>query len=69
MGVKHTVTLSRAEAEDKLVDLLQARQRRLFEAEVHLLSSQQLEDALEKLNDAAHDGEGFENYIVRDRKW
>lgn len=38
--------------------------RRKVEAEFHVLDDKELEDELELLNDAANDGEGFENYSI-----
>jgi hypothetical protein len=40
------------------------KQRRQVEAEFHVLDDKELEDELERLNDAANDGEGFENYSI-----
>ena len=64
MGVKSSITLTRQEAIDKGVDLLIETQRRKFEAMFVGMSNRELEDKLEEMNDAAHDGEGFENYII-----
>ena len=63
MGVKSTVYLTRAEAELKYHELyakLHPRDNKLD------LYNQELEDILEDMNDRAHDGEGFENYIIRE---
>lgn len=70
MGVKSTVTLSRSTAESKYVDLVLDEQierlKRSIRSSVVLMSNSALEDALERENDKANDGEGFENYIIQD---
>jgi hypothetical protein len=64
MGVKSTVTLTREEAERKYFELMLEHARRQIRASTVPLDNKTLEDVLEVLNDAAHDGEGFENYII-----
>lgn len=66
MGVKSTVTLKRADAEEKYVKMMLERPefKRKFRSEAAGMSERDLEWALERLNYEAHDGEGFENYIV-----
>lgn len=64
MGVKSTVRLSRRAAEERYVDLLIEKSRQRLRAQVFLLNNEQLEDTLERLNDQAHGGEGFENYLI-----
>ncbi len=66
MGVKSTVHLSRSEAVSRAADLHQKRVRRATEALFHAMSDKDLEHALEQLNDEAHGGEGFENYLIAD---
>lgn len=60
------MTLTREEALDKFVDL-QARANadgiRRFAA---FMSDSILEDVLERMNDEAAGGEGFENYVIRE---
>lgn len=71
MGVKSTVTLNRHEAINKYVDLRLKRinVERMLEAEATAMTDKQLEDVLERLNDAANGGEGYENYIIGDSTW
>ena len=61
MGVKSTVDLTREMAEAKYKELY---------AQVYDLGipkrNEALEDILVIMNDAAHDGEGFENYRITD---
>ena len=67
MGVKHTVRLTRSQAEDRYVRVKLARKEQGIRAKATLLTDAQLEDKLELWNDQANDGEGFENYqIARD---
>jgi hypothetical protein len=64
MGVKSTIALTRLEAEGRYYELVTALMRK----EGLCFSDVILEAALEELNDAAHNGEGFENYTIsRDR--
>lgn len=68
MGVKSTITLSRDEALEKYVALMKMsdeRIRRQLEAEATAMLDKDLEDVLERLNDFVHDGEGYENYLIR----
>lgn len=64
MGVKSTIYLPRSEAICRLVECDMAAYRCLAVAKFTALSDKQLEDALEWENDKAHDGEGFENYLI-----
>ena len=66
MGVKSTRTLTRDEAVKKYVDLKMEddKLRRQFQAEAVLMGTVELENELERLNDAARGGEGFENYSI-----
>ncbi len=64
MGVKSTVSLTREEAEERAVLLLQSVQRKAVIATVAALSNSTLENLLETMNDEANDGEGFENYQI-----
>lgn len=59
MGVKSTVELTRDQAEMKF--------RSLYAELLGItMDNSQLEAALERMNDRAHGGEGFENYIIVD---
>jgi len=60
MGVKCTVTLTREEAELKYLKLTGL---------LNHFSDEELENSLERYNDAANHGEGFENYSIRNHKW
>jgi archaellum biogenesis protein FlaJ (TadC family) len=64
MGVKSTRHLTRQAAEEKYVDLRQEETRRAIRAQAVAMNDTELEDMLERLNDTAHGGEGFENYII-----
>jgi hypothetical protein len=64
MGVKSTVYLTRKQAEDKFIDLYIQRKMGKFRAKAAVLSDTELENKLERWNDEANDGEGFENYII-----
>lgn len=68
MGVKSTVYLTREEAERKFVELYMQRKKlqQKARAKAVMLSDTELEDKLEIWNDEAHDGEGFENYLIRE---
>jgi hypothetical protein len=55
MGVKSTVFLTRAEAED--------RYRSYYKMHVSF-SDADLEEELERLNDKANGGQGFDNYQI-----
>jgi hypothetical protein len=59
MGVKSTVRLTRAEAEQRYINYLIQPPRTLF-------SNEQLADILERMNDEVHGGQGFENYVITD---
>lgn len=67
MGVKSTVHLTREAAEKKFVELFIIRKHQKIKAKATKLSDKDLEDKLEIWNDEAHDGEGFENYIITDQ--
>jgi len=64
MGVKSTVNISRAFAEQRYVEFKLEEERRRIRSRVCLLDNKELENQLEHLNDKAHGGEGFENYII-----
>lgn len=66
MGVKSTVRLNREEAERRFVEMKLERKRAKYQDKAKALSSVELEDILERWNDEAHEGEGFENYLVSD---
>jgi hypothetical protein len=72
MGVKSTVELTRELAEEKLLDMIIARKRKIMSQNSDSLfphlSNQEIEDALEKLNDEAYGGEGFANYLIVDQE-
>lgn len=69
MSVKSTRTLSRQDAEERYVELriepVVQQIRAAIRVEAASKSDQDLEDDLERLNDAAHAGEGFENYLIQ----
>jgi hypothetical protein len=62
MGVKSTVELTRKEAEAKAAEL----HSKLYIGQYYHMSDACLEDLIESWNDDLHDGEGFENYLIRD---
>lgn len=64
MGVKSTVKLTRAQANERYVDLKVEGYRRALRAEAAMLPEGELEDVLAEMNDAAKGGEGFENYRI-----
>lgn len=66
MGVKYTKDLTRENAESRYVEyrIRWMDLERRFREEAALMSDGELESVLERLNDAAHDGEGFENYSI-----
>lgn len=68
MGDKSTRELTRAEAEERYVRLMfkasEGDRTRRYRAHAALMGNKDLEGILEELNDLAHDGEGFENYLV-----
>lgn len=64
MGVKSTVQLKRSEALNFYAELRGKAMRDAFKAEALVMSYAALEDSLERMNDAEHDGEGFENYRI-----
>jgi len=66
MGVKSTQRLTRAEAENLYVELKLEGKRAKFELKAKNFGSEELENLLEAMNDDAHGGEGFRNYIVED---
>lgn len=68
MGVKSTVILTRAGAESRWVDHMLTMNRLALEHEAGTLSNTVLEDSLEHLNDLAHGGEGFKNYLIEEPK-
>ena len=62
MGVKSTITLTRKEAEAKYIELFSE-----LHGQDYPRTNKVLEDILETMNDAVHDGEGFENYRIKER--
>lgn len=64
MGVKHTVQLTREEAEEKLLRLVWRDKWTTFRSEAMTMSNRDLEEILVILNDADNEGEGFENYRI-----
>jgi hypothetical protein len=64
MGVKSTVRLTRREAINRYVDFRVADYIRFVRREAEMLTAVELEDIIERLNDKAKGGEGFENYII-----
>ncbi len=63
VGVKHTVHLERAEAELRMLELMFPSRFDLAKLAVEI-GDTELAYILEILNDAANDGEGFENYRI-----
>lgn len=61
MGVKSTIFLTRKEAEDKYKELFS-----LLHGQDYPTQNEVLADILELMNDAVNNGEGFENYHIRD---
>ncbi len=69
MSVKSTQYLTRRQAVEKWADMVWARREaamQILRLQAAALSDQQIEDELERMNDAAHGGEGFENYMIRE---
>lgn len=64
MGVKSTVSLTRLEAIEKYADLKAKLKRRKHEAKAIAMGKRELEDEIERMNDEANDGEGYENYVI-----
>lgn len=64
MGVKSTVNLTREQAVSRAAQLYFEAKRRKIEAKFTAMSDSELESKLERLNDKANDGEGFENYSI-----
>lgn len=67
MGVKSTIELTRAEADERYVELRIRQLRRGLMADAVKQTDRELEDSLERLNDEAEGGEGFENYSIRNK--
>lgn len=66
MGVKSTVTLTREEAIARYLDIFYTESRSNLERYIRTMPNRYLEDVLERVNDEANDGEGFENYMIKD---
>jgi hypothetical protein len=66
MGVKSTIELTRAEAEEKFIDLWTKMNRRYIRSKAVCHSSRALEDILEKMDDDQAGGESFNNYRITD---
>jgi hypothetical protein len=64
MGVKSTVTLTRAQAIERMIDLQMPMARQQLHSVYDRFSDKQLESILEMVNDDARGGEGFENYTI-----
>lgn len=62
MGVKSTVHLTRAEAEQRYLSL---RERLIGRPHIGMTNAQ-LEIEIERMNDAVNGGEGFENYLIKE---
>ncbi len=69
MGVKSTIQLTREEAENRLVYFLLETNRHYAEITAKSLPDETLENALEELDDLAHDGESYNNYSIVTEKW
>lgn len=64
MGVKSTARLTRAEAVRRATNLRLDELRQEIEASFVAMSDEDLENALEDMNDRAHGGEGFDNFLI-----
>ena len=70
MSVKSTRYLTRSLAVSKWAEFMWIRREealKLLMLQAATMSDTQIEDELERLNDAANGGEGFENYTIRDQ--
>ena len=66
MGAKSTRTITREDAIERFVSLKALIKDRKWRSQATAMTDTELENALEKMNDAHHDGEGFENYNIGD---
>ena len=66
MGVKSTEILTRESAEWWYVDMKKDAMQRKLRGEAVSMTDKELEEILEKMNDEAHGGEGFLNYIIQE---
>ncbi len=57
MSIQSTITLTRQEAEERLVYRLEKERRKFIEAEVHTMSDEAIENALD---------ETFNNYSIEE---
>ena len=64
MGVKSTRELTRDHAENLFVELWLKTKERKARSKAVAMSDKELEYVLQTLNDEAHDGEGFTNYLI-----
>ena len=64
MGVKSTTTLTWFEAVEKYVELRSRQAEDDIRREAMKLSFIDLENYLERMNDALNGGEGFENFMI-----
>lgn len=65
MGVKSTTVLKREAAEDLYLSLKAEQKTRKWKAQAVKMTDSQLEDELERLNDATYaDGSGYDNYVI-----
>jgi len=67
MGVKSTYYITRQEAEDRFVRLYLETMNleSLVRDFAKSMDDKKLEDEVERLNDLANGGEGFQNYIIQ----
>lgn len=63
MGVKHSVDLTRLEAEQKFIDMVFKEKAYMIDPPI-MVSNAALAYILEILNDHENRGEGFENYRI-----
>jgi hypothetical protein len=64
MGLKSTVTLNRAEAEETFVDLWLERKRKKARVKAAALNDKELESVIECWDQKASDGESFRKYLI-----
>lgn len=67
MGVKSTIDLNKQQAAQKYVDIKLKKMEDKLRAKAYKKMAKDIkafEFTLERLNDEAHDGEGFENYSI-----
>ena len=66
MGVKGTVEFTRREAEEKYIDFCLEELTLFLKKSVKTYTNSFLESELERLNDEAHEGMGYNNYLIKE---